>query len=83
MWRIDMSLVESREADRRVKVILLFSMIGVLVGLIVATVMESEDSRPPRGNPLPLLKGHENEPKKNSGNTDLEKRAMVDIQHRS
>lgn len=44
-----MSPVERREAERRIKALLFASMVGVLVGLIVATVIESEQP------PLPLL----------------------------
>lgn len=55
MWRTDMSPVERREAERRVKALLFSSMVGVLVGLMVATVIESEHPAPPRSQSVPGL----------------------------
>jgi hypothetical protein len=54
--------LESREAERRVKVLLFSSMVGVLVGLIVATFMESEHRAPPPAHPVPGLNDQSNEP---------------------
>ena len=57
-----MPQVESREAERRVKALLFSSMVGVLVGLIVATFMESEHRAPPPEHSVPGLNDHSNEP---------------------
>lgn len=51
MWPTNVSPVERREAERRVKAVLFFSMMGLLVGLMVATYIESVHQAPPRSHP--------------------------------
>lgn len=53
MWRTDMSYLESQEAARRGKAIVCSSMVGVLVGLIVATFIESEKRVSPPASSTP------------------------------
>ena len=48
-----MSHVERRDAERRVKVVLCSSMVGLLIGLVVATFIESDHPAPPRSHPVP------------------------------
>jgi len=62
VWPTDMSQLESREAERRVKGVLFSSMVGVLVGLMVATFMESEHRSPSPDHPAPVLNDQPNEP---------------------
>jgi hypothetical protein len=45
-----MSSVEHREAERRVKAVLVSSMVGLLMGLIVATLIASERQPAPPGH---------------------------------
>ncbi len=61
MWGTNMPHLESREAERRVKVLLFSSMVGVLVGLIVATFIESEHRAPPQDHQVPDLHDQSNE----------------------
>ena len=51
-----MSAVEHRETERRVKTMLFCSMVGVLVGLVGATWIESDHGQADPGHPgsLPL-----------------------------
>lgn len=56
MWPTEMSPVESREAERRVKTLLFSSMVGLLVGLLMATVIEAEHPTPSQVPSEPLLK---------------------------
>ncbi len=62
--------LEQREADRQVKAWLFSSMVGVLVGLIVATFMETEHRAPPSAQPMSGLNDPSNGPKDTTnGNT--------------
>ncbi|ULA68830.1 MAG: hypothetical protein LZF62_380016 [Nitrospira sp.] len=47
--------MEHRQAERRVQALLFSSMVGVLVGLMVATFMESEHRAPPPEHRVPGL----------------------------
>ncbi len=62
MWGTNMPHVESREVEQRVKALLFSSMIGVLVGLIVATCMESGHRAPPQDHSVPGLNEQSHEP---------------------
>ncbi|ULA61791.1 MAG: hypothetical protein LZF60_380003 [Nitrospira sp.] len=42
MWATDMSNLEYREEERRVKIMLFWSMVGLLVGLVGATLLETD-----------------------------------------
>lgn len=62
MWPTNMSYVERREAERRVKVVLFSSMVGLLIGLVVATFIESEHPAPPPSQPVRGERNQLNEP---------------------
>lgn len=51
MGGTEMSPVEHREAERRVKTMLFCSMVGVLVGLLGATLIESDHRKADPGHP--------------------------------
>lgn len=79
MWGINMPHVEHREAERRVKAWLFSSMVGVLVGLIVATCMEAEHRAPPSPHPMSGLNDPSNEPKEMSnGNASPKERTHAE-----
>lgn len=56
-----MAYVERRDAERRVKVVLFSSMVGLLIGLVVATFIESEHPAPPRRHAAPDMTNQLNE----------------------
>lgn len=58
-----MSPVERREAEGRVKAVLFSSMVGLFVGLVVATFIESEQRPAPPTSPEPVVNDESNEPK--------------------
>ncbi len=77
-----MSPVEGRDAERRVKALLFASMVGVLVGLLVATFIESEHPAPPHSHAAPDMTNQLNELKDTLKDHSVHTEAH-DVEHQS